>query len=284
MSMKHIAVLCLLAGLALSARAQNDKPVILTSNVSGTVVDAEMQYVNDTFYPATALLYAQDENGGMNMRCTATAIEKDGDTYTFVTAAHCGAEDDTDEKTVSPEKTFFYITPDQADDKTFLKADPIGAGYRHRGDDFMLFKVTTSRPFPVVKLGTDPKVMEQIVNIASPIGLGKQVFVGIVSNASFDRALASEDINWTHAVGLQLFGTDGGSSGSAVVCMDQKAICAFVVGSVSGTTIVAMPVSRLEAVMAGLKDGSYKYWKKDPDSRPVPVKADKAPTLVPPLQ
>lgn len=239
---------------------------------------SDVDYVNETFYPATAILYSQDSQGGMSMRCTATAIEKDGDAYTFVTAAHCGALDNTEAKSVSPEKTFFYITPDQKDDKTFFKADPVGAGYRHRGDDFMLFRVKTEHVFPVVKLGHDPKALESIVNIASPLGLGKQVFNGIVSNPSFDRPIVQEDINWTNAVGLQLFGTDGGSSGSAVVCLDQKAICAFVVGSISGTTIIAMPVSRLESVISGLKDGSYKYWQKDPDARPVKdASAAKAP-------
>ena len=234
---------------------------------------SDIDYVNQTFYPATALLYSQDQQGGMNMRCTATAIDKDGDSYTFVTAAHCGAVDDEDHKTVSPEKTFFYITPDQKDDKTFLKAEPVGAGYRHRGDDFMLFKVKTDRAFPVVKLGHDPKALESIVNIASPLGLGKQVFMGVVSNASLDRPIVETDINWTNAVALQLFGTDGGSSGSAVVCLDQRAVCAFVVGSISGTTIIAMPVSRLIEVMAGLKDGSYRFWQKDADAKPAAAKA-----------
>lgn len=230
---------------------------------------ADLDYVNNTFYPATALLYSQDTDGGMKMRCTATAIEKHEDGYTFVTAAHCGAEDDTDHKSVSPEKTYFFITPDQAGDKEFMHADPIGAGYRHRGDDFMLFRVKTSKEFPVVTLGSDPRVLEAIVNIASPLGLGKQVFLGTVSSPTLDRPVVEDDINWTRAVTLQLFGTDGGSSGSAVVCLDQKAICAFVVGSIDKTTMVAMPVSRLKSVIAGIKDGSYKYWEIDADA---PVK------------
>ena len=234
-------------------------------------VSSDVDYVNQVFYPATALLYAQDQQGGMAMRCTATAIDKDDAGYTFVTAAHCGAIDDTSNKTVSPERTFFYITPDQKDDKVFYKADPIGAGYRHKGDDFMLFKVKTDRQFPIVKLGEDPKALEAIVNIASPLGLGKQVFLGVVSNPGLDRPLVDGDINWTNAIALQLFGTDGGSSGSAAVCLDQRAICAFVVGAVDSTTITAMPVSRLIAVMAGLKDGTYKYWQKDPDSKAAPA-------------
>jgi S1-C subfamily serine protease len=225
----------------------------------------DIDYVNNTFYPATTLLYSQDSEGGMKMKCTATAIDKTKDSTIFVTAAHCGAVDDTITKTVSPEKTFFFITSDQVGDKTFLKAEPIGAGYRHRGDDFMLFEVKTTHEFPIIALGRDPVVMESIVNIASPLGLGKQVFLGIVSSATLDRPIIEEDINWTNAVTLQLFGTDGGSSGSAVVCLDQKAVCAFVVGSIDKTTMIAMPVSRLIELRKGLADGTYKYWQKDPD-------------------
>lgn len=227
----------------------------------------DIDYVNHVFYPATALLYAEDSQGGMHMRCTATAIEKTKTGYVFVTAAHCGAVDDEAHKTVSPEKTFFYITADESADKDFMKAEPIGAGYRHRGDDFMLFEVKTEKNFPVVALGNDPVVLESIVNVASPLGLGKQVFIGTVSKTRLDRPVVEDDINWTNAAMLQLFGTDGGSSGSAVVCLDQKAICAFVVGSVDKTTMIAMPVSRLKAVIVGLRDGSYKYWQKDPDAK-----------------
>lgn len=260
--MKFASLLLAIALSVFPAKAQNAQ---------------DIEYVNKTFFPATALLYSQDESGGMHMRCTATAIEKTDATYTFVTAAHCGAIDDEDHKTVSPEKTFFYITEDTAQDKTFLVAEPIGAGYRHRGDDFMLFQVKTDKVFPVVALGHDPIALESVVNVASPLGLGKQVFLGTVSKASIDRPLVFEDINWTHAVTLQLFGTDGGSSGSAVVCLDQKAICAFVVGSIDKTTMVAMPVSRLQAVIAGLKDGTYKYWLKDSDAKPATPAASRSP-------
>jgi len=237
---------------------------LLLASVLEAQTPVDLEYVNRTFYPATTLLYSQGEDGSMRMRCTATAIDTIDGGYVFVTAAHCGAEDDTGHKTVSPEKTFFYITSDQNSDKTFLKAEPVGAGYRHRGDDFMLFEVKTEQKFPLVKLGNDPKALEPVVNIASPLGLGKQVFLGTISSPILDRPLVEDDINWTNAITVQLFGTDGGSSGSALVCLDQKAICAFVVGSVHGTTMIAMPVSRLKALIAGLKDGSYKYWQKDP--------------------
>src|ERR1019366_6281809 len=103
----------------------------------------------------------------------------------------------------------------------------------------------------------------------------KQVFLGSISSSVLDRPVVDGDINWTGVVLLQMFGVNGGSSGSSVVCLDQKAICAFVVGAVGGTSMTAMPVSRLKKLQAGIADGTYKYWVKDPDSPPVKAEAAK---------
>jgi S1-C subfamily serine protease len=230
-----------------------------------------IQFVNSTFYPATALLYSQSDGGDYRMLCTATAIEKTDKGYVFVTAAHCACDDDTEAKTVSPSETFFYLTADESNHKDFMKADLTGCGYRHAGDDFAIFDVETKQTFPVVPLGEDPKTLDPIVNVASPLGLGKQAFIGSVSSSTLNRPVVVEDINWTHAVLLQLFGTDGGSSGSSVVCLDQRKICAIVVGSIDKTTIVAVPVSRLIKLRAALAAGTYTHWK--PDAESVVVKA-----------
>jgi len=231
---------------------------------------ASTDFVADILYPATALLYSEEADGGMKMRCTATSIQKTATGYVFVTAAHCGCKDNEDKKTVSPEKAFFYLTADQKGQKKFDKAEVVGCGYRHRGDDFMLLQLVSDETWPTVPLGDDPVVLDQIVNVDSPLGLGKQVFSGAVSSSAVDRPVIDGDINWTGAVLLQMFGVNGGSSGSSVVCLRQKAICAFVVGSIQDTTMTAMPVSRLKKLRAGLADGTYKYWVKDPDA-PAPT-------------
>lgn len=227
---------------------------------------ADIAYIHDILYPATTLLYAQDESGGMKMRCTATAIEKNATGYVFVTAAHCACEDNEEQKTVSPEKVDFYITEDGVTDKEFLKASLTGCGYRHGGDDFALFQMNTTKVFPVVALGRDPQMIEQVVNVASPLGLGRQVFFGSVSSPILNRPVINDDINWEGAVLLQMFGVNGGSSGSSVVCLDQKAICAFVVGAIGQTTMTAMPVSRLIKLRSQLAAGTYKHWQADPDA------------------
>ena|ERR1017187_1808571 len=87
---------------------------------------AEKAYVNQSLWPATALLYSQSAQGSMEMRCTATAISEDSKRYTMVTAAHCGCIDSEEKKSVSPDKTFFFISPDAPGNKIYLKAEPKG--------------------------------------------------------------------------------------------------------------------------------------------------------------
>jgi S1-C subfamily serine protease len=242
-----------------------------------TLSQADAKYVNEQLIPATALLYSQNEEGGMAMRCTATAIEKNATGYVFVTASHCGCDDNAERKTVSPEKVDFYVTPDNKDEKVFTKATVIACGYKHRGDDFMLLQADTTQPFTVMALGSDPQVLDEVVNVASPQGLGKQVFIGSISSPSLNRPIIEGDINWEGTVTVQLFGTNGGSSGSALVCVNQKAICAFVVGTIGETTMIAMPVSRLEKMRAMIAAGTYKFYVSDPDTNATPAKAAQHP-------
>ena len=234
------------------------------------VAQTNKDFVQKQFFPATVLLYSGDEKGGMDMRCTATAIEKDKDSYVFVSAAHCACADDADKKTVSPEKKDFYVTADTVGEKVYIPAKVTACGYRHRGDDFALLKAETKSEFTTVPLGDDPETMDEIINVGGPLGLGKLVLTGSVSSAKLDRPIHDDDIDWQGAVALQEFGVNGGSSGSAVVCMSQHKICAFVVGSIGQTTMTAMPVSRLKAMQKAYADKTYTWWVSDPDQAPKP--------------
>lgn len=211
---------------------------------------------------ATALLYAQDESGGLSMRCTATAFKKDGDTYRFVTAAHCVGEDDSaKEKVAKFNTTAFYITFDGSDPKTFHRAKVEYVGYQHRGDDFSTFVVKSKLEWPVIDVGDEKKEAEgnPVINVASPLGLGLQVFRGAISKLELDRQIIQGDINWSGVVLLQMPGTNGGSSGSAVISETQHAIVAFLVGTIGGTTIAAIPASRFTAFEKASKAGTYRF-------------------------
>lgn len=194
-----------------------------TAQTASTV--SNDQYVQNTLYPATVLLFSQNQDGGMKMRCTATSFEKTKDGYRFATAAHCATEDgDQNKKKAKAEVASFYISSDTEGAKDYVPVKIDGCGSRSHGDDFCIFSAKTKREFPLVAIGTDPTKVagEPIINIAAPLGLGKQTFYGRVSKAHVDRTIIQDDINWTGAMLLQLPGTDGGSSGSAIVCADQS--------------------------------------------------------------
>lgn len=241
-------------------------PLLLAQKSAKPVSDDS--FIESTYFPAVTLLYAQDEGGAMKMRCTATAFEKVENGYLFSTAAHCAVVEDDDESSMPDkvENTAFFITPDEAAEvKTFIRTTVVACGYQAKGDDFCVFFAKTSQDFPVVPIGEDSIGVagEEVVNVASPEGLGKQVFYGRITSPRVDRAIAVNKINWTHTVLLQLPGTNGGSSGSSVVCLKQHAVCAFLVGNIGGTTIVAIPVSRFKTFVNDVKTCKEKKYIVD---------------------
>lgn len=221
---------------------------------------------------AVGLLYSQDESGGMRMLCTTTAFEKVQKGYLFVTAAHCVGRDDTQkEKSADPFKTSFFITFDETkSEKKFYPAKPLFVGYQSRGEDFAVFTVDTTQQWEIVTIGDEKKITDGAAywNIASPLGLGRQTFEGIVSSVYLDRPLVEGDINWKGTLVLQQAGVNGGSSGSALISKDQKAIIGFLVGTVGGSTIIAIPVSRFIAVRQAVEAGKYKWWAAQQELNP----------------
>src|SRR5260370_2323516 len=207
------------------------------------------QYIEQVLYKATGLLYNQADDGAMHMRCTVTAIEKTQKGYIFVTAAHCVGSDDAEKEKVKPDKTYFLISEDRdGGSRDFMKAKLIGAGSQHESDDFALLEVETEQQFPLVAVGNDVSDHsgQPIVNVASPLGLGKQTFKGIVSSPKVSRPVVDGDINWTEAMAIQLFWANGGSSGSAIICLQQRAICGFLVGTIGGRNTLPIQGSRFK--------------------------------------
>lgn len=219
---------------------------------------------------ATALLYAQDASGTMTMRCTLTAIAR-GDSlatkgavyrYEFAGAAHCiGVDDVVKERVASYRNIPFYVTFDDSRQKKFYAARVLEVGYQHRGDDFAVFEVRSDEIWPVVPVGDERKEEEgnAVINLASPLGLGRQVFHGHISKMELDRPLIEGDINWRGAMLLQMSGTNGGSSGSAIMSEEQEAIVGFLVGTIGGTSIAAIPASKFSAFRARVAAGMYRW-------------------------
>lgn len=218
------------------------------------------------FRSATALLYAQTEDGGFKMMCTATAFEKKGKMTRFVTAAHCLAEDDTTHERVEVEKTNWFITFDEPHNKNLMEAQVVAVGYQHRGDDFAVVEVELAKDVPLIPLAaSDPVLGENVSNFASPLGLGKQLFRGHVSMEALDRPVVADSINWKGATLLQM-SSGPGSSGSSIVSLHQKGIVAFLVGTIQfrgSPNIVAIPVSKFRSFWTDAQAGTYKWYKPD---------------------
>jgi hypothetical protein len=236
------------------------------------VISAADKVFVDNAKAAVGLLYSQDESGGMRMHCTVTAFEKTLKGYNFVTAAHCvGSDDTTKERSANPFNISFFITFDeQKTAKRFFAATPVFVGYQSRGEDFSVFSVETTEKWATVNIGDESKLQDgaQYWNIASPLGLGRQVFEGLISSMYLDRPLISGDINWKGTLVLQQTGVNGGSSGSALISKETRSIVGFLVGSIGGSTIVAIPVSRFIAVRKAVEAGKYKYWTTQQDLNP----------------
>lgn len=214
---------------------------------------------------AVALLYSQDESGGMSMHCTMTAFEKTKDGYLFATAAHCIGSDDTQHEKSAPHANIsFFMTFDETGAKTFYPAEVKAVGYQHRGDDFAIFEVKSDKEWPVIPVGTEKLEADgnAVLNVASPLGLGKQVYRGVIASLDVDRPIIQGDINWRHSISLQI-AADGGSSGSAIISEKQEAIVAFLVGTVGGAVVIAIPASKFTVFKAAVGEKKYKWYDSE---------------------
>lgn len=239
-------------------------PVVRTTRVTNAT------FISSFFSPATMLLYHQNTTGSMRFACTATIFENPSPgVYRLLSAAHCAGNDDDTSDKVEVEPVEFYVTSDLTPTKTFYQAKLIAVGRQTRGDDFSVFEIHTSDHLMSVPLGGDPTLMDTVLNVASPVGLGKQVFFGTVSSIKMERpAIDPGQLNWSGTVLVQLWGVNGGSSGSAIVCESQMAICGVIVGGIAGTNTVVMPISRFKTFYAASKAGTYpKFETKRKESK-----------------
>lgn len=200
------------------------------------------QWVEQVAYPATLELVAQDWMGDEHIICTATAIGKGAkDIYRFVTAAHCVLSDDM--KSLSEYRLRAKI--DAADMSVTVDIKLIAIGKPDEGWDFALFDAEIPIPLQIVPLGVNPKGFEEVANVSVPLGFGKQVFRGSITQPSVNRKMEGKDVNWTGAVLVQIPGLAPASSGSLVLCLDQRAACALFVGTLRNKMEVAIPISKL---------------------------------------
>lgn len=225
--------------------------------------DTRLQFISRV-YNSVILLYSQDEEGGMKMLCSGTAYRKlaDGKGFRFVSASHC-VSGETDEEQKSGR---YFVTLDATGAKTFIPAKLIEAGDRNQGDDFSIFEAKIDNFDEMTPLGDSDKVSigEDVVNVASPMGLGKQYFQGYISNTLIDRPpLDAGDTKWTNVM-LVAIGGGPGSSGSAIVSDQQHAIIGFLVGEFGRGHLgfVVVPVNKFKHFEELVDSGKYKKTHK----------------------
>jgi hypothetical protein len=226
-----------------------------------------------TAYKATAILYGEDTSGSMHMKCTTTAYAKVPNGYLFVTASHCVSNQDTapdgGEKlsklqNVQPVKLMpdeNYISFDEVGDKQFMAAEVVAAGVQEEGNDFSILYVKTLRDISTISIGDESRevIGNPVINIAAPEGLGRQLMHGYISMPKMDRPVKQGSINWSGAMILQI-GAGPGSSGSAILSLKQSAIVGFLVGTVDGNNVIAIPASRFKAWSNLVRDKKYPAW------------------------
>lgn len=214
-------------------------------------------------YSSVVLLYGQTEDGGMKMYCTATAYKKleKSNIYRFASASHC-VSGETEEEQKSAK---YFVTSDTTGPKTFIPAKLVEAGDRKVGDDFSIFEVQSDLRIEVTPLGDSNKLTlgEPVVNVASPLGLGKQFFQGYVSDLLIDRPpLDAGEVQWKNVMTVQI-GSGPGSSGSAIVSEEQKAIAGFLVGGFSANIgAIVVPVNKFKEFEDKVDKGTYKKTHK----------------------
>ena len=215
---------------------------------------------------ATAILYSQTPAGGMRMHCTATvfeAYERDGKKgYLLATAAHCVAVDDLITSKVRNSGASFFISFDKGPNQVFHPLHIEGAGFQSRGDDFAVLHAYTDEEWEVLELG-DASILEpmdEVLNVSAPAGLGLQVMKGQITLVSLNRPVKTRGLDWEFAMLVNL-GSGPGSSGSAVVSIDQEKIVGFVVGCVGGNpTTVVLTVNRFALFVQAARMQMYSWW------------------------
>jgi S1-C subfamily serine protease len=245
--------LLLAAVLALSTLCVGQEATTISTTPAPTQAT---QSLASSVYKAVTLLYSQDENGGMHMHCTATAYKKTEKGYRFVTASHCVPGESPEEQA----DTKYFITADAEGEKTYIKATLVAASDKTSGEDFAIFQVDTKANFEVIPLGDNAKLHlgSQVIDVAGPLGLGKQFFQGYVSNLKLDRPkLDAGEIQWKDVM-LVVIGGGPGSSGSSIVSEEQKAIVGFLVGSFSANIgVICVPVDDFKVFESKVDAGSY---------------------------
>lgn len=186
--------------------------------------------------------------------CTATAFERNGDTYRFITAAHCF---DSQNIPIS-----FCLSRDEMspiykpDEETLFTAELRLIGSQYFGQDLAV--IESKMPgvdMPIMPLAlSDAEIGDNVSNVAATKFGGKQLYRGVVVDANFQETIFGlSGAVWRNATIVRLGKGSArpGMSGSAIISENKGGIAAILVGSaVWNKTGIALPISQFK-----------KFWK-----------------------
>lgn len=233
----------------------------------------EVKYIKQKMMKATVRFEAIYPNKQGKSICTAWAVDRIGKSYHFSLAAHCLP----DICTTSSNTPSFWVILEKDNGKVFkyYKSNVVAMGTTDDFQDLAIVRAELDEYIPILPLGyRAPNLDEELRIVSAPIPrLGNQMFRAYISKEKSDKIWRSNSkYKWKGIIPIQAkeLGVGFGSSGGAVVSLEQKAVVAVIVASMENpntrhVTILTLPVSRFKKFYKEVKKGKHKWHKKPED-------------------
>jgi hypothetical protein len=217
----------LLAGIALMLLAMAAPASAQTNAFRHKVYDSSIQLY---------ILEADLSDGGTGKEapfpdCTAHAFQKTDNGYLLLTAAHCVITEHKglfayDEPAADGMLSVAYGNP--GDNRPLIPVTIKMIGNWREGWDIAVLNMDTKIVLPVIPLGDDTKLEmgDRLVSVSAPMGgQVKYWYEGYMSanRNQIDPSLGRTIRSWRYSIFVEIPGYSG-SSGAAVISVDQQAI------------------------------------------------------------
>lgn len=208
------------------------------------------EYINNTYMPAVALIYASPSQGKKIFGCTATAFQEVDEGYLFISAAHCVIGTPGD----------IFLSPDTSNPEIYYPAKVLAYGDLNSDVDYSVLYIKAPHgAFKMIRFGHNPtQPGEAIFSVSAPDGVGKALLRGVIAILSLPHHevvnIQAYRDDWKGDILMELPGEYPGSSGSTIICEDQMAVCGIIAGHMPGGS-VAQPIEKFEVWWLLVKSG-----------------------------
>lgn len=210
--------------------------------------DKTTSFEKDLFN-ATALLASVDKDGNTRM-CTATAFEREGTKYRFLTVAHCVLKEG------KPVEDSWLILFGDAKNDNIAIAKFLAVDAKIGGDGFAVFEAELQNDSTLtIPLATrEARLGEEVSSVSFPNIRPKHLFRGYVSRENQDFEFFGK--NFKDKIFFQLYGAPG-SSGAAIISRKDGTILAIVQGgdgAEGSAAVTGMAISNFRKFWTEFKD------------------------------